>query len=171
MASQDLQETVGESLVPYVRGIPMKDIATGALGRFLPGALTTMVGAALILEFSVSGPVLGVVGGFLGIAATLTAGFGLGLFGLRRWLYPDANVSGRRSFIAGLMAPFALFIGATGAQSWNVLLLPVLLILVGMILALGMYFAWLTETPEEMRGETREGDPSRLVGLGETRIS
>ena len=75
------------------------------------------------------------------------------------------------SFIAGLMSPLALFIAATGGRGWTLTLLPFLLVLVGVILALGMYFAWLTPTPEEMRGDEFERDPPREIPEVAGRVS
>ncbi len=163
VTDRQLESTAESDLVPYQRGVSLGQVAKGALARFLPGTLITMIGAAAFLDISIAGNVFAAVGGFIGIAGTLTAGFGLGLFGLRRWLYPDAKLDGRRSFVAGLISPLALFIAATGGRGWTIALLPLLLVVVGVILALGMYFAWLTPTPEDMRGDEFERDPAKQI--------
>jgi len=171
MADRQLESTTENALIPYQRGVSRGQVAKGALARFLPGTLITMIGGTAFLGISITGDVLTAVGGILGIAGTLTAGFGLGLLGLRRWLYPDAELGGRRSFIAGLMSPLALFIAATGGRGWTLTVLPFLLVLVGVILALGMYFAWLTPTPEEMRGDEFERDPPKEIPEVAGRVS
>ena len=163
MTDRQLESMTENALVPYERGVSLRQVAKGAFARFLPGTLITTIGAMALLDISITGNVLAAVGGILGIAGALTAGFALGLLGLRRWLYPDAELGGRRSFVAGLMSPLALFIAATGGRGWTLTLLPFLLVLVGVILALGMYFAWLTPTPDEMRGDEFERDPPKKI--------
>jgi len=162
MTDRQLESMTENALIPYQRGVSLGQVAKGASVRFLPGTLITMIGATAFLDISITGNVLAAVGGILGIAGTLTTGFALGLLGLRRWLYPDAELGGRRSFVAGLMSPLALFIAA-GGRGWTLTLLPFLLVLVGVILALGMYFAWLTPTPQEMRGDEFERDPPKEI--------
>ena len=170
MKGLQVEHTAETDLVPYRRGVSLREVAKGVLARFLPGSLITMAGLATFFGVSIADDVLLAVGGFLGLAGALTVGFGLGLLGLRPWLYPDAKLSGHRSFVAGLMSPLALFIAATAGRGWTMTQLPVLLILVGVIMALGMFFAWLTPTPEAMRGDGFEPDalnPLReLGGLG-----
>lgn len=158
MKGLQLEDAAETGLVPYRRGVSLREIAKGALARFLPGSLITIGGLATIFDIRIVSDVLAAVGGFLGLAGALTVGFGLGLVGLRRWLYPDAKLSGRRSFLAGLMSPLALFIAAAAGRGWSVAQLPVLLVLVGVIMALGMFFAWLTPTPEAVRGDGFEPD-------------
>ena len=133
MSGQQLERTAETNLVPYRRGVSLREIAKGALARFLPGSLITLGGLATVFDIRISGEVFAAVGGLLGLAGTTTVGFGLGLFGLRRWLYSDARLGGHRSFIAGLMSPLALFIAATVGRGWSMTQLPVLLVLVGVI--------------------------------------
>jgi hypothetical protein len=83
-------------------------------------------------------------------AGPLAVGFGLGLVALGHWLYPDANVSGRRSFIAGLVSPIAILASSwisRGFQGSTEMMVASLL--TGVVLALVMFFAWLSPTPEE----------------------
>ena len=108
MTGEQLEHTVDSDLAPYRRGVSLREIATGTVARFLPGSLITMVGAVSFLGVRISGDLLAAAGGLLGFAGALTVGFGLGLFGLRRWLYPDAKLDGARSFIAGLTSPLAV---------------------------------------------------------------
>ena len=158
MKGLQLEDTTETGLVPYRRGVSLREVAKGALARFLPGSLITIGGLAAVFDIRIASDLFTAVGGLLGLVGALTVGFGLGLVGLRRWLYPDAKLSGPRSFLAGLMSPLALFIAATTGRGWSVTQLPVLLVLVGVIMALGMFFAWLTPTPESMRGDRFEPD-------------
>ena len=118
-----------------------------------------MVGVGTLFGISISGSLFETIGVVVGLAGALTAGFGLGLLGLRRWLYPDAKLDGSRSFVAGLMSPLGLFIAATmTARGWNAVELSFVLVLVGVVMAVGMFFAWLAPTPEEMRADGFEPD-------------
>ena len=147
-------------LVPYERGISLREIVKGTLGRFLPGSVIGMGGLAAV--FNIIGPggplsFLAEVGFMLSsFAAPLALGFGLGLVGLSRWLYPDSRVSGRRSFIAGCLSPLAFT--ATTFLIEGVLGLTLVGFLVGVAMAFGMYFAWLSPTPEELRADRYELD-------------
>ena len=79
----------------------------------------------------------------------MATGYWAGLEVMRRWLYPDAAVDGRRSVIAGFMSPVALFIlwtFSTGLGAWETL---ILFGLIGFVMAVLMFFAWLTPTPDE----------------------
>jgi hypothetical protein len=146
-------------LVPYERGVSLREIAKGTIARFLPGSVIGMgilsaiippagLDLARLIELVVVHEV-----------APLSIGFGLGLFGLHRWLYPDSEVAGRKSFIAGLLTPIAM------------LGLAVLLrlqpaqasLLVGIAMAVGMFFPWLSPTPGERRPNRYEPDqPDQL---------
>ncbi len=160
---KDLQETSATELVPYERGLPFGEIVQASASRFLPGAVLSLA-AMLTLAGGVSGS-----GGWLEAlpvilagAGALTLGFSAGLAALRRWLYPDAKVNGRRSFIVGVIAPVVVFIIGTllppGTGSSMALWLGALF-LASLILAVLMFFAWLTPTPEELRGGEYEHDP------------
>ena len=84
----------------------------------------------------------------------------------RRWLYPGAGVTGRRSVIAGVLSPLALFITAVMGAGLNSVQIVAVLFLVGVLLALGMFFAWLSPTPEEMLGSryrTQEPEPEAIA--------
>ena len=96
----------------------------------------------------------------------LAIGFGLGLFGLHRWLYPDSEVTGRKSFIAGLLTPIAML----GAGVLLQLQPAFLSLLVGIAMAVGMFFPWLSPTPEEGRSNRFEPEqPDQLPdGSGHT---
>ena len=60
----------------------------------------------------------------------------------------DAEIEGRRSFIAGIMSSVAASIVVAVGPSTPVLL-PVFFLL-GLVMAVLMFFAWLTPTPERM---------------------
>lgn len=148
------QEEAEEAMAVYLPGIPLSENLKGALGRFLPGAL---VGVGAVLSFTNGVPGSGEVAEALLMvlagAAGMTAGFAAGLEGLRRWLYPDAKIAGRKSFIAGLMAPVAVFVVGILFSPAGLPMLLTLLFLVPLVLALLMFFAWLTPTPEALRDE------------------
>ncbi len=153
-------------LVPYERGISLREIVEGTLGRFLPGSVIGMGGLAAVVNIiGPGGPLsfLAEVGFMLSsFAGPLAMGFGLGLVGLSRWLYPDSKVSGRRSFIAGLLSPLA-FSATTLLIGGPFQGFTLVGFLVGVAMAFGMYFAWLSPTPEEMRDDRYEPDqPGQL---------
>ena len=152
------QEGADQGLVPYRRGVSLREIAKGAFARFLPGSLVSLGGLALVFDLSMRGGALATVGVVLGFAGALTLGFGSALLVLRSWLYPDAQLGGQRSLLAGLFAPFVLF--AATAAGVGLAQLPVLLFVIGVITALGMFFAWLSPTPEGLRGAEFEPEPS-----------
>ncbi len=156
MGGQPLEHNAETDLVSYRRGVSLREIAKGALVRFLPGSLISLGGLTMVFDLSMRGDAVATVGALLGFAGALTLGFALALLGLRRWLYPDARLGGQRSFLAGLLAPLALFVAATTGLGMTQL--PVLLVVVGVITALGMFFAWLTPAPEAMRGDGFEPD-------------
>jgi hypothetical protein len=97
----------------------------------------------------------------------LALGYGIGLEGLRRWLFPDAGVDGRRSLVAGIVSPLALFTWVTVvAESLGGLTLPVgvgVLLLVGFLMAVVMFFPWLTS--DEAGASDPSEDPS-LAAIG-----
>ena len=162
---EELQETSATELVPYQRGLPFGEIAQASVGRFLPGAVLSLATTVTLLG-GVPGPgewfeALTMI---LAGAGTLTLGFSAGLEALRRWLYPDAKVNGRRSFIAGVVAPVVVFIVGALLGGLGTADLLGLLFLVPLSLAVLMFFAWLTPTPEELRGGDYEHDPE-LGGL------
>ncbi len=142
----ELQNTTASDVVPYERGVSLKTVLRGVLKRFLPASAISLGVLGLALTTAgASGLALIPL-----LAGGLTLGFGLGMEGLRRWLYPDAKVDGRRSVVAGLLSPLLLFgtvaliettgLGPIGAAGFT--------LLSGMIMALAMYFPWLTPTPE-----------------------
>ena len=160
-------DSTSVQLVPYERGLPLSTALRGTFGRFLPGTVLSL--AAVFTFLGGGGPgvwpeAIVLVGG-TGLALSL--GFGAGLEALRRWLYPDARVDGRRSFVAGLMAPLLFFIlGIVSSPISGQFQILGLLFLAAMVMALLMFFAWLTPTPEEMRGpefETNQDRPGKLT--------
>ncbi len=160
--SKELQTTESGPLevARYKRGVSLRAVSKSALLRFLPGSLLSMAGLGAAMKVSVSTEVLAAAGGILGFAGLMTLGFGAGLFALRRWLYPDAEITGRRSVIAGLLSPLALFIAAVMSAGLNSVQIVAVLFLVGVLLALGMFFAWLSPTPEGMLGSHFQGSES-----------
>lgn len=145
-------------LVPYRRGVSLREVAKGTLALFLPGTLLTLLGAIVLFAIG-AGSARRFTAIVLGQAVSLgqlvmahTAGFGLGLLGLGRWLYPDAKVAGSRSFVAGLLSPVVVFIVMVmGEWSWSFSQVLLIVGLVGVVMAVAMFFAWLTPTPKVLR--------------------
>ena len=154
-------EENGTELMPYKRGVSLGKVLKGTIARFLPGSVIGMGALSLLIP-------PGGLSGFrllelllLHEVGPLMIGFGLGLFGLHRWLYPDSEVQGRRSLVSGILSPIAM-LGAgffTGLLGLSPLPQPGLVsLVVGFVLALAMYFPWLSPTPEEKRSAGLEGD-------------
>ena len=67
MIGEQLEHTVESELVPYRRGISLREVVKGMLARFLPGSLLTILGAGAFFGVNISADVLTAVGGlFLG---------------------------------------------------------------------------------------------------------
>lgn len=145
----DLQRVPVADVESYERGIGLSSVVRGTLNRFLPasalscGVLFWFIGLRPDLTLAEAMLTLGMIIG------PLAVGFGMGLEGLRRWLYPDAEVDGRRSVIAGLMSPLVMFIVMTFGRGFSMVEAAALFTLIGMAVAMIMFFAWLTPTPEE----------------------
>ena len=86
------------------RGVPLRTVVRGALGRFFPAAVTVVAPLALLVflanpvDYAVNLQVLGPL-------VLTTLGFALGLGALSPWLYPHSNPDGRRSEVAGFVSP------------------------------------------------------------------
>jgi len=150
-------------LVPYERGISLQKVGKGTLARYLPGSVIGMAVLQLVdlplmgLPFPEMFELL-----LVHELGPLVIGFGLGLLVLHRWLYPDSGVTGRKSFIAGFLSPMTLVITSilTGGLQLDLALVS---LLVGVAMALVMYFRWLRPTPEEKRSDRYEPDhPEQL---------
>lgn len=136
------------NLVAYRPGIPAHTAARGVLRRFIPGSAGIM--SVLSLASIVADPTRAfIVMGIVAFEVTwLAFGYGVGLELLRRWLYPDAAVDGRRSVVAGLMTPLALGIVSVFTQGAHTATIGVASTLVGLGMAAVMFFAWLRPTPD-----------------------
>jgi hypothetical protein len=149
-------------LVPYERGISLREVAKGTLARFLPGSFIGLGVLQVLLPLRVPYGPLALAELLLLEVGALVIGFGLGLVGLHRWLYPDSEVAARKTFVAGLLSPMALIIAGTLNRILQVDFALVFL-LVGVVMALGMYFPWLSPTPEGKRSDRYEPDqPEQL---------
>lgn len=157
----ELQLAAASEVVPYERGVERSSVLRAVLTRFIPASAMT-VGAAFWLLGTPAN--VGFLTALAGVVAPLAVGFGIGLEGLRRWLYPDAEVDGRRSVIAGVLSPVALFIFMTLGITLSMAESVGLGALVGVLIAVIMFFAWLTPTPEEMRSDhpTQVDDAPRV---------
>ncbi len=147
-------------LVPYERGVSLREVRNGySLPDSLPGSVIGMgVLSAIIPPAGLDLPrLLELL--LLHQVGPLAIGFGFGLFGLHRWLYPDSEITGRKSFIAGLLTPIAMLGAGVLLQ-----LQPALVsLLVGIAMAAAMFFPWLSPTPEERRSNRYKPDqPDRL---------
>lgn len=149
------------TLTRYRPGLSFLEAKQAALSRFLPGATVSLLatigamGGVPSLGEWIEAGIYVLVG-----ATTLTLGFGAGLELLRRRLYPDARISGRRSVIAGLLAPPAIFatLGVFLGSGVGMIEMLGLFLAVPALLAVLMFFAWLTPTPEEkLDPEFRDG--------------
>jgi hypothetical protein len=137
----------------YDRGVATSEVARATLTRFLPASLLSLGTVFVVINASLLGSrvvdiLLMVFGATLGAGVLLAGGYWTGLTLLRRWLYPDAEISGRRSIIAGLMSPLGLFISVVlgaGVRPAGAFLIT---FVVGLVMALAMFFAWLSPTPD-----------------------
>ncbi len=86
---------------------------------------------------------------------SVIAGYGAALAVMRRWLYPDAGVDGRRSVVAGLFSPLALGIASAFMQGAQRPTQALASVLAGAAMALVLYFPWLQPT----RGKTARVAP------------
>lgn len=142
-------EKPGESgeIVPYERGIRLAPALRGALLWFLPASTLSLA----VVLFGLAGATLDDFSRFgsavLQFSGVMALGFWMGLEGMRRWLYPDAQVDGRRSFVAGLMSSFVVFILAALDVPVEGSGTEVVLCTTGVVLAVLMFFAWLSPTP------------------------
>ena len=125
--------------------ISLRIILLGTLTRFLPALI---VGTALL--YTAVSMLDRVTVGWTYLSVTyawLTLGYTIALLALRYRLRADADVAGRRSVVAGLLAPAAYLCGV-------VLLTPdtprgfdMAGLLIGAVLAIGMFFPWLKGAP------------------------
>jgi hypothetical protein len=131
----------------YRPGVPLRVVVRGVLTRFLP-ASATIFGAfaltAVLGDPSRTWVVLRIMGLEVG---ALTLGFGVGLEFLRRHLYPDAAVDGRRSVVAGFASPLSLLIVSVFTQGSQIGRIATFSVVAGAGMALAMFFAWLRPTP------------------------
>jgi hypothetical protein len=161
-------------LVPYRRGLSLSTVAKGTLARFLPGSV---IGTGALLAIIPPGGLGGLR--LLDLllfhqVGPLAIGFGLGLLGLHRWLYPDSEVAGIRGFIAGLFSPVAALGAGTLTMLLGMVPLPqpaLLSFLVGVVMPLVMFFPWLSPTPEEIRPYGYEPDQPDQLPDGSSRAT
>lgn len=135
-----------------------RDIVRGALTRFYPGAVAGMAATAIAVgpfEFAAS-QVPRFIGGSLLGAAIATAGYGLALSLVRKRLRPDAAVVGRKSVVAGVaaaIATVALLPLIPGGIAANI----AVGVAGGFLATLGIYFPWLSGSPEPTKDPASRG--------------
>lgn len=140
------QEAPPSAVAPYARGVPAEVVARGLVGRFIPasaGIMTAMALIPILSEPRRTGIVLSIM---TMETASVIVGYGAALAVMRRWLYPDAGIDGRRSVVAGLFSPLALGIASLFFQGRGEMIVPTS-ILAGAGMALVLYFPWLRPTP------------------------
>ena len=143
-------QTTGElpGVRPYVRGIGWRVTARGTLLRFFPACVLGLVVVDLFMGTRPSGFLfLGYTMVVMAFSGVVTLGYWLGLEALRRWLYPDAAVDGRRSVLAGLMASIGVFLAFVWQLGSNWVGVPLLIPGTGFVLAVAMFLPWLSPTP------------------------
>ncbi|MDZ4258654.1 MAG: hypothetical protein U0974_07670 [Gemmatimonadales bacterium] len=154
--------------------ISLRTIVRGVLTRFLPAFL---LGTAIM--YGIASRADRLVVGLLGLAtvfALVTLGYAAALIAMRFRLRADANVAGRRSVVAGLLAPAAYLGGLMLLAPRGTLTFFGACVVIGAALATGMFFPWLkgpgiqTLTDQEAQ-HLLEESRSDLAGLGESRQS
>lgn len=160
MELQKTDENATE-LMPYERGISLSKVLKGTIGRFLPGSVIGMGALSALIPPGGLGGLRLLELLLLHQVGPLMIGFGLGLVGLHRWLYPDSEIQGRKSLVAGLLSPIAMLGAGVFTGLLGIVPLPqpgLISLLVGIVMALAMYFPWLSPTPEEKRPDQYEKD-------------
>lgn len=141
------REAPPTTVAPYTRGVPAEVVTRGLVGRFIPASVGIMTTFALIIIVA-EPPRAGIVLSILAPqAASVIVGYGASLAVMRRWLYPDAGIAGRRSVVAGLFTPLALGIVSAFMQGANRPMQVAASIAAGAAMAVVMYFPWLRPTP------------------------
>ena len=154
--------------------ISLRTILRGTLTRFIPGFI---LGTAIFYGLVSLTDRVSV--GWLNLAvayALVTVGYTAALAALRYRLRADADVAGRRSSVAGLLVPAAYVSGLVVLASQSLLSQNVLAVVIGAVLAVGMFFPWLKSAPvaaltdQEAQQLLEESRPE-FGGLGESRRS
>jgi len=125
--------------------IPLRTILRGVLTRFLP-ALILGTGILYALAFLLDRVSVGWIG-LATVYALMTIGYTGALAALRYRLRADADVAGRRSVVAGLLAPAAHVGGLVLLKSSSAPGVIVASAAIGAVLAIGMFFPWLKGAP------------------------
>lgn len=149
----ELERVVEADVATYRRGLRWPTIVRGALTRFLPGSIASSLGLFAFLNAGTPAAWIETAGVAFAAAAALTVGFGAALTMLKQRLYPDADVGGRRSLLAGLLAPLAIFMVMGVVGGVDLASLPWVFGAGGLAAALAIFFPWLTPTPESMLAE------------------
>jgi len=140
------EKTTSVQVDTLPRGVPLRVVARGVLGNFLPAASVVVLPlVAVSYLFSASDPTWKIIP--LSSLFLSTLGFGLGLGALSPWLYPHSNPDGRLSEVAGFLSPFAWMILAAGLKTWQPPLFPGMNLAVGLVPGMGLavlaYAPWL----------------------------
>ncbi len=144
--------------VLYDPGVELSEIVTATFARFMPASILSAFSIFLVRAVVTGSGIPEEIIQLPLLAALLTAGFGVGLMVLRRFLRPDADVGGGLSVIAGVISPFTYGVVAFVLSQFSALRGPVLiavalsaLLLVGAFLAVIMFFPWLASSTESRK--------------------
>ncbi len=136
------------------RGIPLDVVLRGVFRHFLPGAAAVILPLFTFLllfnpfDWITNVPIP------LGVLGSATAGFGMGLGALSRWLFPHSNPDGQRSDLAGLVSPLVTFVAAVGlflimgplSTAGEFVAIWTVATLSGLTMAVVAYVPWLKPT-------------------------
>jgi hypothetical protein len=138
-----------------------QDILRGLIKRFIPGCIGVIAGLLVAL----AGPNEIPWSFWASIVLGNSVGFGAGLLGLRKRLDPAAEVQGRRSLIAGALAPLAAGVLTFIAGTTGGLGLVAMSALAGAGSALAMYFPWLSEPASSESDWPQIPTPGEVPGI------
>jgi hypothetical protein len=135
-------------------------VVRGTLSRFLPASVISLGVVELFVGASYLTSTPEVLSHLVLFPGGMAMGFGLGLEAIRRWLRRVAGIDGRRSFLAGLMSPAVLFIVDIVGVARSLTTVG-LLALIGMAIAILLFFPWLSTS-----GTAQGEDPDVMDRLG-----
>jgi Na+/melibiose symporter-like transporter len=136
-----------EDRFALAEAVPAGAVLSGTFRRFLPGGIL----AGFVLATAMGEPA-----GMILVAlaeVVMAAGYAVGLGIMRPSLRSDAGVDGRRSVVAGLVAPAVLFSLLTLVGGTSLMGLMLVTILTGFGVAITMFFPWLRSSEVEEPSE------------------
>ena len=105
------------------------------------------------------------------VCGLFTVGFAAALTALRKWLRPDASVTGRQTVVAWLLTPAAYLCAQLVLPTTNPLGAEMARVALGGVLAVGMFFPWLrlrdiSGAAQEEAASLRRENELLMVGEG-----